>query len=113
MLGELLDHMEGAQEVATGVTQEFPEYKAMAEAVDSATEMAAMARERLPDVEIGIIDALPTKGRDYRDPYGQLAAALGEDGLELGFLHLDCPYQHPQQGVWITWEGVLGRCGEG
>jgi hypothetical protein len=26
MLGELLDHMEGAQEVASGVAQKYPEY---------------------------------------------------------------------------------------
>ena len=30
MLGELLDYMEGAQEVAGGIAHEYPEYKAMA-----------------------------------------------------------------------------------
>ena len=45
MLGELLDHMEGAQEVANGIAQEYPEYVAMAEAVSNATEMVAMAGE--------------------------------------------------------------------
>ncbi len=45
MLGELLDHMAGAQEVANGIAQEYPEYKAMTEAVHSATEMVAMACE--------------------------------------------------------------------
>ena len=45
MLGELLDHMEGAQDVATGIAQDYPEYEAMAEAVRSATDMVAMARE--------------------------------------------------------------------
>jgi hypothetical protein len=78
----------------------------MQQRIHDVVEYAKIARERLPDVEIGIIDALPTKGRDYRDPYGQLAAALGEDGLELDFIHLDCPYEHPQQGVRITWEVV-------
>ena len=29
MLGELLDHMEGAQDVASGIAQECPEYDAM------------------------------------------------------------------------------------
>ena len=43
MLGELLDHMEGAQEVASRIAQDYPEYIAMAEAVHSATEMVAMA----------------------------------------------------------------------
>jgi hypothetical protein len=45
MLGELLDHMEGAQEVASGIAQNYPEYRAMAEAVRSATDMVAMACE--------------------------------------------------------------------
>jgi hypothetical protein len=45
MLGELLDHMEGAQDVASGIAQEYAEYEAMAEAVRSATEMVAMACE--------------------------------------------------------------------
>ena len=45
MLGELLDHMEGAQEVARGIAREYPEYEAMAEAVSNATEMVARACE--------------------------------------------------------------------
>ncbi len=43
MLGELLDHMVGAQEVASGIAQEYPEYTAMAKRVRSATEMVSMA----------------------------------------------------------------------
>ncbi len=45
MLGELLDQMEGAEEVASGIAQKYSEYEAMAEAVRSATEMVSMARE--------------------------------------------------------------------
>jgi hypothetical protein len=45
MLGELLDHMEGAQEVASGIAQEYPEYEAMFEAVQRAAKMVAMAYE--------------------------------------------------------------------
>lgn len=85
-----------------GQVVEYP----MQQRIQDVVEYAKMVRERLPDMEIGIIDALPTKGWDYRDPYSQLAAALGEDGLELDFIHLDCPYEHPQQGVKITWKGV-------
>ena len=44
-LGELLDHMEGAQKVASGIAQEYPEYEAMAQAVSSATNMVAMVCE--------------------------------------------------------------------
>jgi hypothetical protein len=45
MLGKLLDHMEGANEVASGTAQECPEYRAMAEAGHSVTEMVSMASE--------------------------------------------------------------------
>ena len=45
MLSELLDHMQGADEVASRIAQEYPEYRAIAEAVHSATEMVAMACE--------------------------------------------------------------------
>ena len=45
MLGDMLDHMEGAQEVASGIYQEYPEYKAMADEVRKATDMVAMACE--------------------------------------------------------------------
>jgi hypothetical protein len=45
MLSESLDHMEGAQEVASGIADEYPEYETMAEAVSNATEMVAMARD--------------------------------------------------------------------
>ena len=45
MLGELLDYMEGAQEVASEIAQEYPEYITMAEAVGNANDMVAMACE--------------------------------------------------------------------
>jgi hypothetical protein len=43
MLGELLDHREGAQVVASGIAQKYPEYETMAEEVRKATDMVAMA----------------------------------------------------------------------
>jgi hypothetical protein len=85
-----------------GQAVEYP----MQQRIQDVVEYAKIARERFPDVKIGIIDALPTKGRDYQDPYGQLAVALGEAGLTIDFIHLDCPYEHPQGGTKITWEGV-------
>ena len=55
MLGELLEHMEGAQEVVSGLARERTEYAAMAEAVRSATDMVSMACELEaygePDIE--------------------------------------------------------------
>ena len=45
MLGGLSDHMEGAQEIANGFAQAYPEYEAMAEAVRSAAEIVMTAYE--------------------------------------------------------------------
>ena len=45
MLGDLLEHMEGAEGLATKIAGEHPEYRAMAEAVRSATDMVTMACE--------------------------------------------------------------------
>ena len=45
MLGDLLEHMEGAEEVATGIAREYLEYTAMAEAVRNATDIVFMACE--------------------------------------------------------------------
>ena len=73
--------------------------------IQDVVEYAKMARGRLPDVEIGIIDALPSKGLDYQGPYGELAAALGYD-LKLDFIHLDCPYERAQEGENVSWEGI-------
>ena len=44
-VGELLDHTEGAAEVASGMVQEHVEYRAMTEAVHSATEMVLIGCE--------------------------------------------------------------------
>ena len=45
MLGELLDHMKGAQDIASGIAQKYPEYEAMAEEMRKATDMVALACE--------------------------------------------------------------------
>jgi hypothetical protein len=45
MLGELLVHTRGAQDVASGIAQKYPEYEAMAEEMRKATDMVAMACE--------------------------------------------------------------------
>ena len=45
MLGELLDPMEGAQEVASGMAEEYRVYEAMTEAVHRAAEMVTIACE--------------------------------------------------------------------
>jgi hypothetical protein len=45
VLGDLLEHMEGAEEVATKIAREYLEYTAMAEMVRSAEDVVLMACE--------------------------------------------------------------------
>ena len=45
MLGDLLEYMEGAEELATGIAREHLEYTAMAEAVRNAADVVLMACE--------------------------------------------------------------------
>ena len=84
-----------------GQVVEYP----MQQRIQDVVEYAKTVREQLPDVELGIIDALPSKGQDYQGPYSQLTDALG-DSLKLDFIHLDCPYELPQEGAKITWEQI-------
>jgi hypothetical protein len=85
-----------------GRVVEYP----MQQRIEDVVDYAKTVRERLPDVQLEIIDALPKDALDYRDPYGWLAAALAEEDLELNFVHLDGTYEPPQEGARITWEGV-------
>jgi hypothetical protein len=45
VLGDLLEHMEGAEELATKIAREYLEYTAMAETVRSAKDVVLMACE--------------------------------------------------------------------
>jgi hypothetical protein len=45
MLGELLGHMEGAEEIAGEIAHRYPGYEAMAEAVRKAADMVTVACE--------------------------------------------------------------------
>ena len=45
VLGDMLEYMEGAEELATKIAREYLEYTAMAEAVRSAKDVVLMACE--------------------------------------------------------------------
>ena len=45
MLGDLLEYMEGAEELATKIARQHLEYTAMAEAVSNAADVVLMACE--------------------------------------------------------------------
>jgi hypothetical protein len=58
--------------------------------------------ERFPEVNIGLVDAMPAKGWEYQEVYRDLVAALAAQGMELAFLHLDFPMESATPG----WENV-------
>ena len=65
------------------------------------TDYAAAARRIFPNAAIGIIDATPTHGEDWRTAYHALLATKTVD-----YIHLDVPYE--LIGKTISWEEVLG-----
>ena len=64
---------------------------------DIAGYVAAMT-ERFPGIEIGLVDAMPAKGWDYRDVYLRLQDELTARGLRLAFIHLDFPLESASPG---------------
>lgn len=74
----------------------------MADRIRGAVVYAQAARRIFPDVAIGIIDALPAKGMDYRDAYRQLAEALQAAGVTLSYVHLDISFDAARQSRYGT-----------
>jgi len=54
--------------------------------------------ERFPGIEIGLVDAMPAKGWDYRGVYLRLLDDLASQGLGLAFIHLDFPMESASPG---------------
>lgn len=68
---------------------------------------AKAVRAIYPQAAIGIIDALPSNGKAYKQPYSMLKEALAREGIKLSYIHLDIPFDIPREG-WrgITWEKI-------
>lgn len=75
--------------------------------VDDVVAYARAARAVFPRVQIGIIDALPSHGKDYRLPYRRLQEALARESIELSYIHLDMPFELPRERRHgITWRTI-------
>jgi len=86
-----------------GVKVDYP----LAKRVEDIVIYARAITEIYPKAEIGIIDALPSHGKEYRQPYRDLRDALSRAGLKLSFIHLDMPFEIPrEQQRGITWQTV-------
>jgi hypothetical protein len=68
---------------------------------------ARAIRAIYPQVQIGIVDALPTHGQEYKLPYRKLRDALAQESIPLAFIHLDIPFDIPRERkAGITWTTV-------
>lgn len=63
--------------------------------------------QQFPDIKFGIIDALPTKGLEYKKPYAMLQKKMREHGLRLNHIILDMSY-HVAETHWrgASWQKV-------
>lgn len=86
-----------------GKRVEYPMKLRYADVVDYATR----ATEELPGIKIGIIDALPSHGKEYHIPYRELARRMRAAGLSLDHIHLDIPFEIPEKNRnGMSWEKV-------
>lgn len=56
-----------------------------------AVEQLKIVRQAFPKVALGIIDALPAKGLPWRRFYPEFVRAARDAGVEIAFIHIDCP----------------------
>jgi len=75
--------------------------------IEDVVAYARVVRTIHPRIQIGIIDALPSHGEDYRQPYRLLRDALAREGIPLAYIHLDMPFELPrEQQHGLTWQKV-------
>lgn len=79
---------------------------AMSSRIEDAVDYAAVIKKNFPNIKIGLIDALPSKGMDYEGPYRDLAAAFTTAGLTLDFIQLDSQYDSAQAGITTSWAKI-------
>lgn len=65
-------------------------------------DYAEKVHKKFPNIRFGIIDALPTKGLPYKQPYLSLKKSMSERGLRLDFIILDMSHHVLDEG----WRGM-------
>jgi N-acetylglucosamine-6-sulfatase len=56
-------------------------------------------KDRFPDIEVGIIDALVPHDEDYESAYEALKEKLAARDLKLDHILLDCPFELPEENL--------------
>jgi len=89
--------------VINGETVDYP----VSWRVEDVVAYAKAVRAIYPQVQIGIIDALPSHGKDYRQPYLMLRDAMAAEKMELSYIHLDIPFDIlKEQSLGVTWQHI-------
>ena len=75
--------------------------------IEDVVAYSRAVREIYPQAAIGIIDALPSHGEDYRQPYRLLKDAMAREKLVLSYIHLDSSFNAVLRGnKGITWQTI-------
>lgn len=75
--------------------------------IQDAVAYAKAVRGIYPNVKIGLIDALPSHGLDYRSPYRKLSDALAHAGIGLSYIHLDISLEAAfRRRGEISWDSI-------
>jgi len=91
--------------VRRGKAVDYP----MSKRIRDVIAFARAVRPIYPRAEIGIIDALPSHGKDYRRPYRRLRDAMSREGLSLSYIHVDMPFEIPRERqLGVTWQMLRG-----
>jgi hypothetical protein len=89
--------------IVKGKNMRYPMNKRIADIVS----FSKAVREIYPNVEIGIIDASFTQGKEYKRPYRLAKEALAKEGIALSYIHLDIPFDIPKEHKHgITWDKI-------
>ncbi|HBJ34077.1 MAG TPA: hypothetical protein DDZ51_04800 [Planctomycetaceae bacterium] len=79
--------------------------------IDDVAAYARLMRERFPEIRVGVIDALPTHGRDWRRIYSDLASKLESQQTSLSHVHLDAPVDlvgvSESSGYQLAWSELI------
>jgi hypothetical protein len=74
--------------------------------LEDVVSYAKAVREIFPNAQIGLIDALPSHGKDYEDSYRAVADALAREGVSLAYIHLDMPMELVMRRGRLSWADV-------
>ena len=87
--------------IRDGRTVDYP----LGRRIEDVIAFAKAAHPIYPSAEIGIIDALPSHGKDYRRAYRALRDAMSREVLTLSYIHVDMPFEIPhERQLGVTWQ---------